>query len=242
MVNSFLAGLTAAVLPHYCVLCGLRSDRDHALCTGCEGDLPSNDTACPRCALPLNVLAATGIPCGHCQIQPPPFGRAIAPWVYDEHLAHLVHRWKFRGERHLTSVFARLWHDAAGAPPPVDIIAPVPLHWLRRWRRGYNQSALLAEALCKLSDSAGGNARFEPQLLRRTRATRAQSGMSAGERRHNLVGAFTVRRPCDNLRVALVDDVMTTTATATEVARVLKRAGARDVQVWCLARTPSPGG
>jgi predicted amidophosphoribosyltransferase len=79
-------------------------------------------------------------------------------------------------------------------------------------------------------------------LVRRNRATRPQSGMRAGERRVNLRGAFTVLRPCDNLRIAIVDDVLTTGATAATIATELAAAGAAHIELWCLARTSAPGG
>ena len=80
----------------------------------------------------------------------------------------------------------------------------------------------------------------KPRLLKRQRATAAQSGLDARERRRNLHNAFTVRARCDNLRVAVVDDVVTTGATANAVASALKKAGANYVEIWCLARTPQP--
>jgi ComF family protein len=153
-------------------------------------------------------------------------------------MAHLIHRWKFRGEHHLSALLGRLWLSANPEPAAVDILVPVPLHWRRRWRRGYNQSALLSHEL-KRHCPALGSIEIVGNLLRRHRATAPQSGMTARARQRNLRGAFTVHRPCDNLRLAVVDDVLTTGATAAAAASALRSAGADHVEIWCLARTPA---
>ncbi|RLA51497.1 MAG: ComF family protein, partial [Gammaproteobacteria bacterium] len=121
---------------------------------------------------------------------------------------------------------------------PVDLLLPVPLHWRRLWQRGFNQSDLLCRQL-RCAHPALTGAVLENRLVRRHRATAAQSGSNASQRARNLRGAFTARRPCDNLRIAIVDDVLTTGATASAVASVLQAAGASHIEVWCLARTPA---
>ncbi|NND69639.1 MAG: ComF family protein [Halioglobus sp.] len=237
-VNSVGRRLLDALLPQHCALCGLRSGHPLPLCRPCAAELPPNDRACSRCALPLPLAAADGPRlCGECITRPPPFDAVRAPWLYGEYLGYLIHRWKFAGDLTLTPLLAQLWLAAAGPPPPVDALVPVPLHWWREWRRGYNQSALLARQLAR-----HGAPGVRDTLVRRHRATAAQSGSSASARARNLRGAFTARGPCDNLRLAVIDDVFTTGATAAEVARTLKRAGAAEVEVWCLARTPKPDG
>jgi ComF family protein len=208
----------------------LSTARLSTYCAGCEGDLQVNHHCCRRCALPLPEAASepgTGL-CGQCQQHPPPFNRVTAPWLYDEMLAYLIHRWKYRREHHLTDLFARLLLRSQ-PPPAVDLLVPVPLHWRRRWQRGFNQSELLL-----------ANTPVDGRMLLRNRATAPQSGMDARQRAGNLQGAFTVRGPCDNLRLAVVDDVLTTGATATAVANALQTAGAVRVEIWCLARTPAP--
>lgn len=245
MVNKWLGQAMGTLLPYRCALCGLYSDRDIPLCTGCRGDLFPNHTPCSRCGLPLPTrqapTAALHRVCGACLASPPLFDGVVAPWVYEDRVAYLIHQWKFRQAAHLTPLLATLWLEQVRQPGAVDVITPVPLHWVRRWRRGYNQADLLGRHLHHTLVRMGAASRYEPRLLRRTRATAPQSSAGATDRQRNLVGAFTVQRPCDNLRIALVDDVMTTAATAAETASALKRAGAREVQVWCLARTPTPG-
>lgn len=243
MVNRIGANLLEGLFPNHCLLCGLRSHRSVPLCTGCEEELPANRSCCWRCAIPLPDVndPNTQRLCGNCLHAPPPFHRVIAPWLYSEQLAYLIHRWKYQGERHMTPLLASLWRQQAELHTPVDLLIPVPLHWRRLWQRGFNQSDLLCRQLratCpQLKTSALGH-----RVVRRRLATAAQSGMNASQRAGNLRGAFTAHRPCDNLRVAIVDDVLTTGATAAAVASVLSAAGARHIEVWCLARTPAPGG
>jgi ComF family protein len=242
MVNNIGKRLLDGFFPHHCMLCGLRSHRDVPLCLECEHEMPANHTSCARCAIPLpplNGLVAARI-CGSCLSSPPSFDRVIAPWLYEEYFAYLIHRWKYQREQHLTPLLASLWRQHAQFHSPIDVLVPVPLHWRRHWRRGFNQSELLCRQLqagCPELQSCT----MDHRLIRRQRATAAQSGMNAKQRARNLKGAFTVHKPCDNLRIAVVDDVLTTGATAAAMADALKAAGARHVEVWCLARTPAPG-
>jgi ComF family protein len=242
MVNSYPSALLDGLFPAYCYLCGLRSHRPLPLCQPCQGELQANINCCYRCAIPLppqQTGHSAGI-CGRCQRSPPPFDRVVAPWLYCEHMAYLVQHWKYRGQRQLTPLLAWLWLQQATLGPAVDVIAPVPLHWRRLWRRGFNQAELLCRRL-RWIEPAIAAAALHHRSVRRWRATPAQASMSASGRTANLRGAFTVRQRYDNLRVAIVDDVLTTGATAASLAGALREAGASHIEVWCLARTPAPG-
>ena len=243
MVNRALGTLLAGLFPEYCRLCGLRSHRPLPLCLACQGEFQANTSCCSRCAIPLpdSPHGPGAALCGKCLHSPPPFDRVIAPWLYCEQLAYLIQRWKFHGERRLTPLLAALWLMRVPEPDSVDVLVPVPLHWRRLWRRGFNQSELLAR---QLRSTACGPAAavLDHRGVRRSQATRPQSGMGATMRARNLRGAFTVHNRYDNLRVGIVDDVFTTGATAAAMAGVLRDAGAHHVEVWCLARTPAPGG
>jgi ComF family protein len=238
-----MAAALAGLFPDRCALCGLPSESPYPLCRPCARELQPNTGCCPRCAIPLPPAATAGDGrlCGQCLAAPPAFDRTLVPWLYCERLAYLIQCWKFRGERRLTPLLAALWLERVGAIPEVDVIVPVPLHWRRLWQRGFNQSGLLCRALLAAAP-AGSRPAIDQRGVRRNRPTAAQATMGAGARRDNLRGAFTVRRRYDNLRLAIVDDVLTTGATATAMAVALRRAGAGHVQLWCLARTPAPGG
>jgi len=242
MVNSLLEALLAGLFPDYCALCGLRSCRTLPLCQACEQDLHPNDSCCYRCAIPLPLPGplSTETLCGNCLQAPPPFDRVVAPWLYCELLAHLIQRWKFHAEQRLTPLLASLWLGGFEEVPQVDVLIPVPLHWRRLWSRGFNQSELLCRQL-RSSSAVVSMAKLDHRSVKRSRATQAQSSISAAQRRANLKGAFTAIERYDNLRVAIVDDVFTTGATAAELATTLRSAGADHVEVWCLARTPGPG-
>jgi len=241
MVNKKARDLFSGLFPQYCALCELRGNQPLPLCCDCALELQANSHCCCRCAIPLPTTSRhnPATPCGTCQRDPPPFDRVIAPWLYCERLAHLIQRWKFHRERRLTPMLTSLFLQR-NEPGCVDALIPVPLHWRRLLQRGFNQSELFCRQLQALQPDLRA-ARLDHRGVRRDRATPAQSGMSAAQRRRNLGGAFTVRNRYDNLRVAIVDDVFTTGATATAMASALRRAGAGHIEVWCLARTPAPG-
>ncbi|MBE9537457.1 MAG: ComF family protein [Proteobacteria bacterium] len=247
-LNHLFAATLEGLFPNYCYLCGLRSHREQPLCHGCQDDLSANETCCSRCALPLSQaepqLAQGNTPlqrlCGQCLASPPAFDRALAPCLYEEQMAFLLHRWKFHAERRLSTLFAYLWLSQVSKQLAIpDIIVPVPLHWTKTWQRGFNQSELFAVELRRQCRELR-KVKLDTRLVQRHRATSAQSGLAAGERQANMRGAFTARRRCDNLRVAIVDDVLTTGATAAAIATTLRDAGASHIEIWCLARTPEP--
>ncbi|MFT5709334.1 MAG: ComF family protein [Halioglobus sp.] len=233
------------LFPNYCLLCGLRSYRDFALCQPCESGLAANDICCTQCALPMSQPLPRHVSrgdalCGQCLLSPPAFDRVVAPWLYDEQMAFLIHRWKFHGERQLTPLLAHLWLEKFSKSfQAIDIIVPVPLHWRKFWHRGFNQSEILATAL-RWQCHALQHVRLSTRLVQRHQATLPQSSLPALARRTNLIAAFTARQRCDNLRIAIVDDVLTTGATATAMATTLRDAGAAHIEIWCLARTPAP--
>lgn len=212
-----------------CVLCGGAARDD--LCAACLDELPRLEIACARCGLPL---PRPGL-CGGCLRRPPPFSHCISPFLYQAPVSQLITRFKYGGKfsygRALTRQLLERLRQCA--PPPVDLLLPVPLHWRRRWARGFNQAELIAAEL--------GRALALPvstRHLQRRRAAPPQQALNAAERERNLKAAFGVRKPLHGVRVALVDDVVTTAATASELSRALLASGAASVQVWCLARTP----
>jgi ComF family protein len=223
------------LLPLRCLLCGAPGHNGLDLCQGCATELPRNRHCCARCALPLAMPAAL---CGECQRRPPAWDAAWSPFRYAWPLDRLESRYKFGRDLAAGHVLGRLWQREPLPPALPDLILPVPLHRSRLRQRGYNQALELARPLAKAMGIA-----MRHDLLQRQRATAAQTELDAVTRRRNVRGAFSVQ-PGVTLppHVALLDDVMTTGATLAECARVLKRAGARRVDVWALARAPSPRG
>jgi len=159
------------------------------------------------------------------------FDAAYCYGSYEGVLREWIHLYKYRGIKKLARPLGDLLADAAPRGENCDAIVPVPLHWLRRWSRGFNQAELLARDL-------GRRLRIPViSALRRTRATLAQAGLSNTARRRNVAQAFrTGRAPVAGKRILLIDDVMTTGSTAAACARALKQAGAARVILVTVAR------
>ncbi|MFA7555378.1 MAG: phosphoribosyltransferase family protein [Spongiibacteraceae bacterium] len=245
MVNRLLLQLRRLYLryrPNYaiklrgeCILCGLEGQRHIDLCLACETELPVISHCCRRCALPL--LNSYSPYCGQCLHAPPPFTRTVAVWLYHPPIAQLIGGFKYHKHysygRTLALAASGKFANAYSDTCLPDIIAPTPLHWWRQFKRGFNQSAHLAE---QLSSSLGIPLE---RPLQRHKTTAAQQSLNAKQRKQNLKGAFTVMGDVQGKTIAIVDDVMTTGATADEISRCLLAAGATEVHIWCLARTPA---
>lgn len=238
MVNSWLNTLLDKLFPRQCLLCRQASHTPQPLCRDCRASLPLNLVACEQCALPLPAGAAPGALCENCLGGEWDFDKVIAPLVYEPGAGQLIGAWKYRRQTLLTPLLASLWLEHLTLQPECDLLLPVPLHWRRQLWRGFNQASLLARALQR-GDPALGTIPLLERGLQRRQHTRHQAGLGAGARAGNLAGSFRLRAEVSGLRVAVIDDVMTTGATAQEVAALLKDQGAHTVQVWCLARTPA---
>lgn len=152
---------------------------------------------------------------------------------YEDTLRALIHLFKYGQVRPLAKPLGALLARAIPREHRFDVIVPMPLHWKKRWSRGYNQSKLLAKEVARRWGVPVS------QVVRRVKATAPQAGLSNSKRRLNMSGAFAMRKGASvkGLRVLLIDDVLTTGATASACAKVLKRAGASHVAVAAVART-----
>ncbi|MCU1768234.1 ComF family protein [Pseudomonas protegens] len=223
-----------------CLLCDEPSDSALALCAPCLDELPWLGAQCSVCALPL---PGPGLTCGQCLQEPPAFQRVIAPWRYDFPVDSLISRFKHHEKWPFGRLMAELlgqflhYRFDEGLPRP-DCLLPVPLSRRRLRQRGFNQAGMLAQWL-----GASLQLVVQPKLLLRTQDTPAQQGLDARARQRNLRQAFALADQAQvaGRHLALVDDVLTTGATAQALARLLINAGARRVDIYCLARTPSPG-
>ena len=221
-----------ALLPSHCLLCGARGQGALSLCVACEADMPRNATCCARCALPLETPAPL---CGRCIKRAPPWDAAWAPFRYEWPLAQLEARFKFGSDLAAGCTLSSLWNAARAPNALPDAIVPVPLHPSRLRKRGYNQALELAKPLAKHLGVP-----LLREALRRSRATDAQTELTAIQRRRNVRGAFEANFDRETPQhVAVLDDVFTTGATLAECVRVLKRVGVQRVDVWALARAPA---
>ena len=220
--------------PPQCLLCEapgqLIAGRPCDLCAACLADLVRNDIACERCATPL---ARSGL-CPACQLKPPPFDAAAAPFLYQWPMDGLIKGFKFNGRRDYGRLLAQLFAMAVTGPAArADCVVPVPLHPERERQREFNQSLVLARAL-------RGGAPVCATLLVRVKQTAVQSGLTRGQRRRNVREAFAVTGTLRGQSILLVDDVLTSASTVSAATRALKRAGAGTVTVAALARARRP--
>jgi len=225
----------AVVFPSACPQCRALLDQPTRgpLCESCWSRVGRHGGSVCSCGTPLAGATAA---CGRCRRGLSPFERGFSVGPYDGALRLLVHELKFRGRQRVATRLAEtILSDPASAKTLTAdaVLVPVPLHPHRRRERGFNQSELLADAVARRSGLAVASA-----ALVRRKETPPQTGLSAASRRANVAGAFAVRRQAQvsGRVVVLVDDVVTTGATARACAQALRRAGAREVRLLTVAR------
>ncbi len=226
--------IAPSIWPSQCVLCGrVCGNRHKDLCAGCEGDLPKNENGCAVCAEPLPATVQA-LMCGECVQRRPHFDMCVAPFRYAYPLDHMIRGLKYGGAVAQGRVLGEIFSEYLGATPRdcwPQALLPVPLAARRFRDRGYNQAIVIAEFLQRhLSIPLHTN------VLVRTRETLEQAGLDQRARRRNIRGAFALVRAVPATHVAIVDDVVTTGSTVNEIARLLKRAGVNQVDVWAVAR------
>jgi ComF family protein len=234
-VRHILDPVLAAVFPARCPSCATWLERPSCgpLCERCWEALPRHQGARCACGVAVGAVATT---CGRCRRGLSPFGLGLSVGPYEGGLRLLVHELKFRGRHRVAERLAERMVQVPGCTgvlSPDAVLVPVPLH-PRRWReRGFNQSELLANALGRRSGLS-----VAASALVRRKDTAPQTGLTRAGRRSNVAGAFAVRRRGSVAgRVAvLVDDVVTTGATARACADALRAAGATDVRLFTAAR------
>jgi ComF family protein len=230
------------VLPPLCLKCKEPVAEPQSVCATCWNELRFlSPPHCAQCGLPFPHALGEGVKCGACIARPPPFARARAALAYDDASRDLILSFKHGDRLEAVPLFAR-WINAAARDvlAEANVLMPVPLHWRRLASRRYNQAAVLAHALSKLTGVP-----VEATALRRTRATPSQGEMpSVRARTKNVVRAFAVaektKRAVAAQKIVLVDDVLTTGATVSACTKTLLRAGAASVSVITLARVVRP--
>lgn len=222
-------------LPPRCAGCGTIVAEMHSFCPECWIQVHFlGDGGCETCGLPL--LATDAALCANCLAMPPRIARSRAAVAYDEVSRRLAIRLKYGRKVGIARTMARYMAPLV-SPGGEQLIVPVPLHRMRLWQRGFNQSVLVGRELARRTDLD-----FDAFALRRTRATPPLKGMSRLQRRKAVAGAFAVREKeaIAGRTVLLVDDVLTTGSTAEACARTLRRAGAARVELVSWARVVRP--
>lgn len=228
MINRWLKFIQNLMSPCRCLLCDTPSQTGAKVCQICFNELPWLEHSCWRCALPLSN---SELICGACLSKPPGFDRTQALWHYLPPVTGLIHALKFQRRQDLARPLGEMLAGCLRPSPLPDCLVPVPLHPTRYRARGFNQALEIARPIANRLKIP-----LCPKLCRRIRITPPQRMLDAEERRRNLRGAFQATTELSGRHIAIVDDVLTTGATAHEVATALKRAGAAHVEVWVLAR------
>ncbi len=237
---SFLHHLFHFICSRQCALCSLeipfRLDKfslynNNPLCDLCTQHLPRLHDSCQVCCAKIPQHQPI---CGECLQHPPFFDKSVIPFEYQYPLDHWINAFKFHNKIAWAQWFAEQIIEKAqtsyeGKNMPNTII-PVPLHKKRHRQRGYNQALLIAKKISTLL-----NLSLETKLIDKTRATKEQSSLTADARQYNIKKAFSLRKQPPQ-RVILLDDVVTTTSTVSEIARLLKQQGCKEVHVWAIAR------
>jgi ComF family protein len=215
---------------------------DPKLCPGCQHQLNTSQTFCPRCLERLARVAnacqlcglenqGNGEICAACLYDPPRWQNLIAPLQYRSLARELLLQLKF-GESlyHANNLASTVIKSFVTTRPP-EVLLPVPLHHNRFIDRGFNQALEIARILSTQLDIP-----LDTHMLLRIRDTEAQAGLTANQREKNILKAFSCANTATYRHVAVVDDIVTTGSTANEITKTLHRSGIETVEIWGLAR------
>ena len=223
--NDLFQWIINYLFPQPCFLCGDISAQ--AICEDCLNDLPYLKTACVCCGMNLPISDI----CGNCASNPPIFNQAKALFPYSYPVNILIQVAKFQGNFAILKLLGDLMGQGFKNEKQPDVLIPIPLHFKRLHKRGYNQSLEIAKRIAFHTGTHINN-----EVCQRIKDTAQQALLSTKERRRNLKNAFSITNlPKKWQHIVLIDDVMTTGSTANELSKVLFSAGAQRVDVWCCA-------
>jgi len=236
-MNQLFTRLLYTLLPGRCLLCKAQSHRHIDLCTACELELPLIGNPCIRCGLPCPANIGHNPVCGPCISKPPVFDRTFCAFAYISPINLLVSDFKnghnLVSGKVLSQVLARRYKQDLNYRKAPHLLLPVPLHKNKLKLRGFNQAAEIAQIIgdvCQIQTNT--------KICSRIHETRDQKSLTADERNKNVNHAFAINRKLDGYRIAIIDDVITTGATVSALAKLLIKKGAISVEVVALARTP----
>lgn len=222
-----------SIYPRRCIICRriLPLTLEEYLCGECHNKIEwISGSVCESCGKPIPAYGR----CRSCNSMRIYYDKGYAVYVYKDEMRDAIHRFKYGGKGGFARFFGRemaLFADLEDIPL-TDLIVPVPIHSERQRKRGYNQSELLADIYCSIRGSES------VRLLKRVKKTKPQSGLKKEDRIKNVRGVFAINDCGIDIKgksVLLIDDIYTTGSTVNECARVLKRAGAKSVYVFCLS-------
>jgi len=220
-----------ALYPMQCVVCN--TNAPNGLCPVCSTRVPRVENPCRQCGTSIGFPGGYPV-CGVCRRHPPAYDLTVVPFSYAPPLSGVIHRFKYRRRisdaRPLAKIFSK--ETTTRHNPLPQLLIPVPLHWSRLMKRGFNQSVELCRHL-----SAEFQIPFDRSAVYRTRRTPPQVELPLNRRRRNVDSCFGLRRHLHVDSVAIVDDVMTSGETMNQVASLLKKHGISVVQAWAVLRT-----
>ena len=237
--------LFTALFPSRCLLCRNtihlpvmeQEAVDIDICGPCISGLPHNCRYCSRCALPLPVDLPANVMCGRCIQKTPVFDYCQSLFRYEDDVIKLVHQLKFSDRltcaRSIGEMLVKGSERLFSTHGKPDCLLPVPLHSKRLYDRGYNQSIEISRGLARQHTMV-----IDHVSVIRQRSTATQTGLDARSRLKNIKGAFRLNKEISYDHVLIIDDVVTTSATVNELARLLKKNGVRKVGVLSFARAP----
>lgn len=234
--------LLALLYPDVCQICRSQSAtaRESYICSACKtgrnGIQPMEPPFCDCCGLPFEGAITVTFECANCRDQQLHFRHARSAVAYTGVVKEVIHRYKYNHASWFEPLLSELLIHAAAPqiqPSDWDCIVPIPLHWAKLRGRTFNQAARLASRL-----SRSTNIPLNAKLLKRVQSTQTQTRLSRAERTENVKKAFAykAKQPITGTRILLIDDVLTTGATASACAKLLKQNGAAIVDVWTVAR------
>lgn len=236
-VNRWLNFVHYSLLPGTCISCNKASERHYDLCRDCELGLPKLKDPCETCGLPLPANNYDGHTCGTCLIKPPGFKHVISAFDYAQPIDRLIRAFKYQHKLAFGKVLSdqllqRVVSFYSNKELP-ELMIPMPLHTKRLHQRGYNQAVEISRYLSRHLQIP-----YNPRVCYRRKNTAPQEGLNVKARKKNIRRAFSIQKPNPQLpySVAIIDDVVTTTASVRELTHLLKSQGVINVHIWSLAR------
>lgn len=235
-MNNFPKYIIDWIFPNYCILCQLKSNSGLLLCKTCILMLPWSNTSCYQCGARLEGNSDSKKNCGNCLQNKRFFDHTLAPWHYEAPINKYISRLKFNAALEHAKLLGTLLAEYIFIRKLSEnlprCLIPMPLHQSRLRQRGFNQAVEIARPIAKQLKIP-----LALNLCLRSKNTLPQTKLNGKERQRNLHNAFcvTTRQPMP-IHVAIIDDVMTTSATANELSRTLKEGGVQRVEIWCCAR------
>jgi ComF family protein len=218
------------------------NNKSAIICDDCHQRLPHSKNTCFSCGLPLadrsshkdESASALLIPCGECLKNSPPYDKTLSAFHYETPVNDMITQLKYSAQFQCLPLLCeylseKIIQHYQNINLP-ELILPVPLHPKKRQLRGYNQSQLIASKLSKQL-----NIKLNHQGILRIKKTNAQSGLDSVERKRNMKNAFQINTELPK-HIAIVDDVVTTGTTVSELSKQARQHGATQIDIWCLAR------